>query len=249
MASLGQELKNLRTEFQEHRISALEGNQRPVDPNQKGRQNATRFCGYCRTNGNTPNYCGKKMRDEEIKKLQNEATAEKKITFTQDYNKRRGPSHGSGKWTARNDNNGTKMSTPRSFTRGNFRPSNQNPNNFKQNRPSERRDYTDNKNDRYNDYRARSPYQPNQDKSSNWRSINNYSRSPTMSRLDSSFTDSRNQPRSNSPNPSVFNRFGNQNPSNNISYGKKFPTSNNSSQPSVVRFTTTDDEIIELSGL
>ena len=35
MSSLGQELKNLRTELKEHRINALEGNQRPVDPNQK----------------------------------------------------------------------------------------------------------------------------------------------------------------------------------------------------------------------
>ena len=84
--SLGQELKNLRTELKEHRISALEGNERPVDPNQKGRQNATRFCGYCRTNGHTPNYCRKKIRDEENKKLQKEATAEKNVTYTQDYN-------------------------------------------------------------------------------------------------------------------------------------------------------------------
>ena len=37
MASLGQELKNLRTELKEHRVNALEGNQRPVVPNQKGR--------------------------------------------------------------------------------------------------------------------------------------------------------------------------------------------------------------------
>ena len=62
MASLGQELKNLRTELKEHRINALEGNQRPVDPNQKGRQKATRFCGYCRTNGHTPNYRRKEMK-------------------------------------------------------------------------------------------------------------------------------------------------------------------------------------------
>ena len=47
MASLGQELKNLRTELKEHRINASEGNQRSVDPNQKGRHNATKFCGYC----------------------------------------------------------------------------------------------------------------------------------------------------------------------------------------------------------
>ena len=248
MASLGQELKNLRTELMEHRVNALEGNQRPVEPNQKGRQNATRFCGYCRTNGHTPSFCRKKIRDEEIKKLQNQATAEKKVTFTQDYNKRRGPSHGSGNWTGRNDNNGTMMSTSRSFTRGNFRPSSQKPNNFRQHRSSERRDYTDDNNDQYNDYRARSPYQSNQGKSRNWGSINNFSRSPSMSRQDLSFTDYRNQPRSNLPNPSVFNRFANQNPSNNISYERKFPTSNNGNQPNVVRFTTTDDEINVLSG-
>ena len=234
MASLGQELKNLRTELKEHLVNALEGNQRPVDPNQKGRQNATRFCGYCRTNGHTPSFCRKKIRDEEIKKLQNEATAEKKVTFTQDYNKRRGPSHGSGNWADRRDGNGTMMSTPRSFTGGNFQPNNQNPNNFQQHKSSERREYTDNNNDRYNNYRPRSPYQSNQDKSRNWGNSNTFSRSPSMSRQDSSFTDYRNQPRSNSPNPSVFNRFGNQNPSNNISYEKKFPTSNNGNQPNVV---------------
>ena len=207
MASLGQELKNLRTELKEHRINVLEGNQRPVDPNQKGRQNATRFCGFCRTNGHTPNYCRKKIRDVEIKKLQNEAIAEKKVTFTQDYNKKRGPSHGSGNWTRRNDDNGAMMPTPRSFTRGIFRPSNSNSKNFRQNRPFERGDYTNNNIDRDNDCRAGSPYQSNQNQSRKWGSTDNYSRSPSMSRQDSSFTDSRRQPRSNSPNPSVFNRF------------------------------------------
>ena len=112
MASLGQELKKLRTELKEHRINALEGNRRPVDPDQKGRQNATRFCGYCRTNENTPKYCRKKIRHEEIKNLQNEATAEKKLTFIKDYNKGRRPSHGSGNWTRQNDENGAMISTP-----------------------------------------------------------------------------------------------------------------------------------------
>ena len=37
---LGQEMKNFRSEVQEHRVNAL-GNPRPPDPNQKGRQNAT----------------------------------------------------------------------------------------------------------------------------------------------------------------------------------------------------------------
>ena len=38
LASLGQEMKNLRTELQEHRVNAVEGTSKPVDPNQKGRQ-------------------------------------------------------------------------------------------------------------------------------------------------------------------------------------------------------------------
>ena len=141
------------------------------------------------------------------------------------------------------------MSTPRSFTGGNFRPNNQNPNNFRQNSSSERRDYTDNNIDRYNDYRARSPYQSNQDQSRNWGSNNNYSHSPSASRQGSSFTDFLRQPRSISPDHSVFNSFGNQDPSKNIPYGRKFLTSNDGHQPNVVRFTTTDDSIYELSGL
>ena len=34
MATLGQEMKNLRSELQEHRVNAIEGNSRAVDPNQ-----------------------------------------------------------------------------------------------------------------------------------------------------------------------------------------------------------------------
>ena len=56
MASFGQELKNLGTELKGHRINALEGNPKPIDPSQKERQTATKFCGYCKTNGQTPNY-------------------------------------------------------------------------------------------------------------------------------------------------------------------------------------------------
>ena len=181
MAPLGQEVKNLQTELKEHRINALEGNQKPIDPNQKGRKNATRIFGYFRTNGHIPYYCRKKMRDEEVKQLQNEVTAEKKVTFTQDYNKRRGYSQGSGNWTSRNNDNRTTMPTPDSS----------------------------NNNDRYNDYKARSPYQPNQDQSRTWGGNDNYSRSPSTTRQDSAFTDFRRQPRSISLNPSVVNRFGN----------------------------------------
>ena len=33
MATLGREIKNLRSEVQEHRVIDVEGNSRPVDPN------------------------------------------------------------------------------------------------------------------------------------------------------------------------------------------------------------------------
>ena len=81
MATMGQEMKNLRSELQEHRVNAVEGNSRTLHPNQKGRQNATRFCNYCRTNGHTPSWRRKKIRDEELKRIENERTAEKKVTF------------------------------------------------------------------------------------------------------------------------------------------------------------------------
>ena len=43
MATLEQEMENLQSELQEYRVNAVDGNPRTVDPNQKGRQNATRF--------------------------------------------------------------------------------------------------------------------------------------------------------------------------------------------------------------
>ena len=104
LASLGQERKNLSSELQQHRVNALE-NPLQLDPNQKGRQNATRFCNYCRTNGHIPSWCIKKFRDKEIKKLQDGMMAEKRVTLTNDHNKRRGPSHGSGQFTYSNTGN------------------------------------------------------------------------------------------------------------------------------------------------
>ena len=88
LASLGQKRKNLRTKLHEHRANFVEGTSYPVDPNQKRRQNATRFCNYCRTNGHTLSWCRKKIGEKEMKKIKNERTAEKRVTFTQDYNKK-----------------------------------------------------------------------------------------------------------------------------------------------------------------
>ena len=103
VATLGQEMKNIQTKLQENRINAVEGNLRTLDPNQRRRQNSTRFCNYCRTNGHTPRWCRKKIRGEELKRTENESKADKKVTFTQDDNKIRGPGHGSEQWTRGQD--------------------------------------------------------------------------------------------------------------------------------------------------
>ena len=86
------------------------------------------------------------------------------------------------------------MSTPRSFTRGIFRANNQNPNTFRQSGTFERRQYPNNNNDRYNDYKARSQYQSDQGQSRDWGNNNKYSQSPSAPRQYSFFTDFADNP-------------------------------------------------------
>ena len=47
LAALGQEMRNLRVELQEHGVIAMEGNSRARAPTQKGKQKIVRFCNYC----------------------------------------------------------------------------------------------------------------------------------------------------------------------------------------------------------
>ena len=72
LATMRQEMRNLRTELQEHRFNCMEGNSRPWAPTQKGNQKTVRFCNYCQKNGHTRNWCRKKMRDQEIRRIQKE---------------------------------------------------------------------------------------------------------------------------------------------------------------------------------
>ena len=60
VATLGREMRNLRVDFQLHRVDAIEGNSKPWAPTQKGKQKTFRFCNYCHKNGHTPNWCRKK---------------------------------------------------------------------------------------------------------------------------------------------------------------------------------------------
>ena len=224
-------MKNLRTELQEHRVHTVEGTSTPVDPNHKGRQNATRFCNYCRTNGHTPSWCRKKIQDEELKKIENERTAEKRVTFTQDSNKKRGPSHGSGQW----NNNQNSSYRPNSY----YGQENQN-----HGRLLDRRsDQFPNRNDgnRSNNGNFNS-------QGGAWRNNGNFSHSPSGQGRDFSQGNSFRRLHPLQPKNSPFRR-SDANPITSSSYEQKFPQSNNQTSTNVVRFTTTDDCINELSEL
>ena len=255
LATLGQEMKNLRSELQEHRVNALEGISRTADPNQNGRQNATRFCNYCRTNGHTPSWCRKKIRDEELKRTENERTAEKKVTFTQDYNRKRGPNHGSDQWARGQDfqrrnqnynNDGFRRNSPANYQsfspRSNFADGNDCPDNRRsydqrQNQPFNRNDGNRFRNGSFNNSNGK------------WRNNGNFSRSPS--------TQSRNYPqnslncqsRSDWPNNSAFRRSDNRPTTSLTPYEQKFAQNNNQTASNVVRFTITDDTSNELSDL
>ena len=80
MATLGQEIKNLRSELNENHVNAVAVTSRTFHPDQQGRQELTRFCNYCHKKGHTLNWCRKKMRDEEVRKIRNDMSSEKNIS-------------------------------------------------------------------------------------------------------------------------------------------------------------------------
>ena len=75
LAKLGQEIKNLRSEFKEYHVNAGAVSSRTFHPNQQGRRKTNRFCNYCHKNGHTLNCCRKKMRDEEVRKIRNDMSS------------------------------------------------------------------------------------------------------------------------------------------------------------------------------
>ena len=190
MATLGQKMKNLRSKLQEHRVNAVEGNPGTIAPNQKGRQNATRFCNYCRTNGHIPSWCHEKILDEDLKRIENERTAGKEVTFTQDYIKKRGPDHGSEQWTRsqnfrrRNQNStneGFRRNSPITYQNFSAKPNFAHRNNHRNNRRSHDRRQNQSFN-RSDGKRSQNGSFKNQN--GDWRNNGNFSRSPSTQRRD-----------------------------------------------------------------
>ena len=79
-ATLGQEIKNLRSELKEYHVNAVAISSRTFHPDQQGRQKLTRFCNYCHKNGHTLNWCRKKIRDEEVRKIRNDMPSKRNIS-------------------------------------------------------------------------------------------------------------------------------------------------------------------------
>ena len=94
--SLEQQIKELTALFKEQQVNQItQSNSRPGNPDNKSRQNMTRFCPYCRRNGHTLMYCRTKAYDDENKRQQTRNNQERRTVFTHDYNKRKGPNFGS----------------------------------------------------------------------------------------------------------------------------------------------------------
>ena len=80
LATLGQEIKNFRSELKEYHVSAVAITSRTFHPDQQGRQKLNRFCNYCHKKGHTLNWCRKKMRDEEVRKIRNDMSSKRIIS-------------------------------------------------------------------------------------------------------------------------------------------------------------------------
>ena len=80
LATLGQEIENLRSELKEYHVNAVAKTSRTFHPDQQGRQKLTRFCNYWHKNGHTLNWYRKKMRDEEVRKIRNDMSSKRNIS-------------------------------------------------------------------------------------------------------------------------------------------------------------------------
>ena len=77
--SLEKQVSELSTLLKEQQVIALnQANTRTNDVNNKSRQNATRFCHYCRRYGHTVLYCRTKAFDDERKRQYNRENQHKK---------------------------------------------------------------------------------------------------------------------------------------------------------------------------
>ena len=186
--------------------------------------------------------------------------AEKRVTFSEDYNKRRGPSHGSGQFTYNNSGNrnqaGRDITDAQQLTydgatqirtRSNWgNPARNNTFNTGRGRPFNRyqNQFVTRKDD--NDYRNGSTGAPSR---RTWQNFGSNPRSPSGPRQDPQPNRQYQPSRSSTPDNSVFRRSNGQEFGGFVPYEQRFPRTNDQSSSHAVRFTTTDDSINALADL
>ena len=185
---------------------------------------------------------------------------EKRVTFTNDYNKRRGPSHGSGQFTYNNTGNrhqtgkditNTQQSTydgaTQFHTRSNWgNPTRNNTFNSGRGRPFNR--YQNQfvcRNDE-NDYRNGSTGALSR---GTWQNIGSNPRSPSGPRRDPQPSRQYQPSWSSTPDKSVFRRSNSQEAGEFVPSEQLFSRTNDQSGSHAVRFTTTEDSINVLADL
>ena len=134
-------------------------------------------------------------------------------------------------------NNHQNFSPRPNFPYRNNRPDNGRSFDQRQNQPINRNDGNRSRNGSFNNSNG------------NWRQNGNFSRSPSTQRRDFSQNNPYRQPRSDQLNNSAFRRSDNRPTTKFTPYEQKFPQNNNQPSSNVVRFTTTDDTINEISDL
>ena len=177
--------------------------------------------------------------------------AEKRVTFTSEYNERRGTSHGSGQFTYNNTGNrhqagreitDTQQSTYDGATQ--FHPrsnwgnlTRNNTFNYGRGRPFSRyQNQVVSRNDD-NDYWNGSTGAPSR---GTWQNIGSNPCSPSGPRGDPQSSRRYQPSRSSTPDISVFRRSNSQETGGFVPYEQRFPRTNDQFSSHAVRFTTTD---------
>ena len=224
MATLWQEVKNLRSKSQEHWVDALEQKPRTVDSNQNEvnmqHDSATTAAQTVIPQvGAARRYKTKNCNELKTKRLP------KKVTFTQAYKKKRGPDHGLERWTRGQDfqrrnqnktNVGFRRNSPithqKFFARPNFAHGSKHLN--------DGRSYDQRPNQSFN--RSDGNWSRNES-FNNQNGIWRNSRSETIQRRDLSRNSSYRQLRSDQPNNSAFRRSDDRPTTGFTPYEQKFP--------------------------
>ena len=186
--------------------------------------------------------------------------AEKRVTLTIDYNKRRGPSHGSGQFAYNNTGNrnqaggditDAQQSTYDGATQFNPRSNwvnlaRNNTFNSGRGRPFDRYQiHFVNKTD--DKYHRKGP--TGRTSRGTWQNIGTNPPPLFGPRRDPQPSRWYQPSRFITPDNSVFRQSNSQESGNYVSYEQRFPRTNDPSRSHVVRFTTTDDSINALSDL